>query len=184
MNTTNLHTKIGEYTEVLENAKTAKTQWQEETINLIKTSLNGIVDRTNLDWFVDENASMINHETIILAFGAQPSGISYNPEDAYNKLEEKSGLKVKEGGTLNFSLLNTGKVYVWVTYPFIPDVVEESDHFHVKSYWPHEIREREVVECVETFVQEMKRWEVNDSKGSPVGYKIGKALPTEEVVEA
>ncbi|HVA98849.1 MAG TPA: hypothetical protein VNG53_08140 [Bacteroidia bacterium] len=174
MNTENIKVKINDYINAVDQVKKARQQWQSKTKSLIKDTLETVKNLSNLGWFVDINDQKINHETVCLAFNDQPSDISYNPNSVYNKLNGKKENLINYGGSLNLSFLNNGRILAWVSYPYIPGIIEKSDIKVLHSFDIDKIDEQTIVQQIELFLDEMIKWKKNEKgEWQKVGFKFG-----------
>jgi hypothetical protein len=114
---------------IYESIEDSRKRWYDHTRELIVTELNVVRESVILDWIVDINDCIQNHETITLAFRNAPCGLTYNDNNQFNQQEGRSGNLIKYGGTLNFSFVYLGEVMIWMTYPYIREILENTDNF-------------------------------------------------------
>jgi hypothetical protein len=144
---------------------------------MILKELSDIVDASGLDWTVDLNDSILNHETVTLAFHNGPSGLQYNDESLINQQEGKSGNLIKYGGTLNFSNVYLGDIVVWMTYPYIREILENTadfvDLFRLKQ---EKLSASVVHEAVVKFLREVIAWHAGKvGQEQRIGFKTARA---------
>jgi len=151
----------------------SREKWQKEIKPLLLKKLNSIKDYLDLNLFVQENDSIINHETVLLSFSDEPSGLSYNPNDIFNQQESKSGIIVKTGGYIVFSQIYNGEIIIWISYPRIDEVLKlESETIHLKIVSIDELTDDLIESSVEIFLKEMIKWQKHGVKYSKIGYQL------------
>jgi hypothetical protein len=148
-----------ELQDIYKGIEQSRQTWHDQTKKLIVKELAVLTNLADLDWDVAVNDSIINHETVTVAFRNVPSGLRYNEVSILNQQEGKSGNIVKFGGTLNFSYVYIGDVVIWMTYPYIRDILENTenfvDFFRVKQ---EKLDTGIIREAVEKFLKEIIAW--------------------------
>lgn len=120
----NIDEASGEYKLTLDQIDENFKEWNINKKNLIFHTLNNYADGYRLKWRASINDEILGRETISLAFDNAPSRFSYNKDNLFNQQNKLSGHLLKEGATLNFSILPSGMVGVWMSYPHYPDLTD------------------------------------------------------------
>lgn len=166
----------GELQEIHATIEASRKQWYDHTRGLIESELNTISRSVTLDWFVDINDCIHNHETISLAFRNAPCGLTYNDENQINQQEGHSGNLIKYGGTLNFSFIYLGEVMIWMTYPYIRDILENADNFvDFDRLKQDKITPELIQDMVKKFLQHIIAWHAgNVGQEQRIGFSTTK----------
>lgn len=144
---------------IYESIEASRKLWYDHTRELIVHELRTISESVKLDWIVDVNDCIQNHETITLAFRNAPCGLAYNDDNLFNQQEGRSGNLIKYGGTLNFSFVYLGDVMIWMTYPYIREVLENTDNFIDFDRLRQEKITPEIIQdMVKKFLQHVIAW--------------------------
>lgn len=148
----NIEQKVKELKNSIENVGKRREQWNNTTKDLIVTTLNNIKQKYDIDCNVYVNDFWRNGETVILSFGINPSGIIE---------ENDKGIKsfTKHGGSLMFSQVFNGEIYVVIKKPYIEGVVEETNGEFQEKISPEKISEEYIKIQVTEFLQKMIDWE-------------------------
>jgi hypothetical protein len=168
-----MNERAEELNAILQQIELSRRTWHESTQKFIVAEVNAFIKPLLLDWVVDVNDSIYNHETITLRFKNRPSGLSYNEESIFNQQEGKSGNIVKYGATLNFSYVYLGDVMVWMTYPFIPEILENTENFIDLMRLKQEKVDKQVIhEAITRFLTEVIGWHLGKvGQEQRIGFK-------------
>lgn len=158
---------------ILHDIEQARLVWHEKIKKLIIHELHKAKDNTDLEWIIDINDSIRNHETVILRFPNKPSGLSYNEQNSFNEQEGKSGNIIKYGGTLNFSYVYLGDVMIWMTYPYIPEILENTENYVDVMRLKQDKVEADVIqESIKKFLLEIISWHLGKiGQEQRIGFK-------------
>jgi hypothetical protein len=159
--------------DILKDIEQSRVVWNEKTKKFILDELRVAISDISLDWVIDVNDSIRNHETVTLRFHNVPSGLSYNEQNIFNEQEGKSGNLTKYGGTLNFSHVYLGDVMVWMTYPYIPEILENTENFvDVMRLKQDRVEARVIREAVTKFLSEIISWHLGKvGQEQRIGFK-------------
>jgi len=162
---------------IYESIETSRRLWYEHTRILIVKELKMISESVKLDWMVDVNDCIQNHETITLAFRNTPCGLAYNDNNLFNQQEGRSGNILKYGGTLNFSFVYLGDVMIWMTYPYIREILENTDNFvDFDRLKQDKVTPESIQEAVKKFLQHTIAWHVGKvGQEQRIGFSTTKA---------
>lgn len=136
-----------------------RNRWHTVTREFVLKQLTAVAEKFKLDWRAGVNEAWQNLESIYIMFNAAPSGIV--ERNAYNQLQ-----KVKTGGLLSFSQSRGGMVVVWMAYPVIEGLNEESTktkNVTLETLEPQDVNEECIHRHLEKFLEEMIEWE-NDGR--------------------
>jgi hypothetical protein len=162
-----LQVKVDKYKSIIDNTIRYRKEWEEDTKQLIITTLEKLVAQTGLDAIIKREEKLNNLETIIFTLGKGESGISEKFEE-----EKISRALLKEKGVLVFQQLFNGKIIVWVGYPVIEGLNQPSQPKNLEIVRPKELKEGFILRYVETFLQEIIQWEDYDDD-NPNHSRIG-----------
>jgi hypothetical protein len=155
----NIH--VREYEDVLQSLQDARVTWSSTTQVMVVQELENWIDHEGegLDLLVQVNDAIHGHETITLSFRNVPSGLTYNDDHAINQQEGKSGNLIKYGATLNFSFVYLGDVIIWMTYPCIREILENTEDFiDITRMKPDKINREVIHEIIDKFLAEVIAW--------------------------
>lgn len=162
-----------QFLDILKDIEQSREVWDNKTKKFILQELNGAIADLNLDWVIDLNDSIKNHETISLRFHNRPSGLSYNEQNIFNEQEGKSGNLIKYGGTLNFSYVYLGDVMIWMTYPYIPEILENTENFvDLMRLKQEKLNAKVIEEAITKFLTEVISWHLGKvGQEQRIGFK-------------
>lgn len=162
MNLTALKSKVDKYVKVKQNTFDYRDQWNKETRDLIKNTLQKVVDETELEAEIELKDSVENLEVIILNLGRMKSGIR-------EKLDgDESRSVVRNNGMLVYQQLFNGKIVVLIVQPFLEGYGEPQQPKSLEIVRPSELNEGFIVRHVEEFLKDLVAWEDYDDE-QPVG---------------
>jgi len=138
----------------LRNVNRRRDLWNKEIRERLKTTLESVQKNfPKIDWFVQDMDSKVNYETLALKIKDSPSGIT-------NQSEGSSHLK--RGGSLCFSQMISGKIRVWMDYPFVEGVQKEKlPPKEIVIVDPSYINENLIAGYVQQFLNEITTYESN-----------------------
>lgn len=178
-NTNNLKKKLSNYEEVLQNTISYREIWQKGLKKELGALLKKYAEAVGLSCKIEHKAAFVNLEAIVLSLGAEKSGIFEEVLD---------GIKrplIKQNGTLLYQQLFNGKIMVAINYPFIEKYGEQQPLKPIAIYRPEELKEAYILRHLETFLEEMTKWEdYDDDKpeaNQRIGYKMNFNANPEEV---
>lgn len=157
-----LEERIIDYKNSIKTVVEKKICWQNQTKNLLITTLNAIVKQYNIGWRVQELNWINTNEAINITLESFPPDLLENT----NKVESFQFIK---GGSLVFSQSYNGDVNVFILYPILDNVIDNSNETAVETYAPEAINEKLIIEKVDDFLKEMISWEVPSIKNK-VGF--------------
>lgn len=157
-----LEERIIDYKNSIKTVVEKKLCWQNQTKNLLITTLNAIVKQYNIGWRVQELNWINTNEAINITLESFPPDLLENT----NKVESFQFIK---GGSLVFSQSYNGDVNVFILYPILDNVIDNSNETAVETYAPEAINEKLIIEKVDDFLKEMISWEVPSIKNK-VGF--------------
>lgn len=147
--------------------------WQEKTRPLIKSVLEKIKNQLMLNIEVEEDDSVVNHETIYLSFGKKPSGLYYNKENFFNEQAGLNGFITKNGAELFYSIGYRGEVIVWMSYPFVEGVIEEEEKLHkIRVAEQESIHQASIEEDIQYFLTHVTHWNLGKIGQEKIGFRI------------
>ena len=177
-NTNSLKKKLDNYQEVLQNTNDYREVWQKSLKKEVIALLKKYAEAVDLACKIENKAAFVNLEAIVLSLGAEKSGIFEEVID---------GIKrplIKQNGTLLYQQLFNGKIMVAINYPFIEKYGEQQPLKPIAIYRPEELKEAYILRHLETFLEEMTKWEdYDDDKPEPnqiIGYKMNFSQPQDE----
>jgi hypothetical protein len=178
MNLTALKSKVEKYIQVKKNTFDYRDQWNNETRDLIKTTLQKVIDDTDLDAEIEIKDSVENLEVIIMNLGRMKSGIR-------EKLDgDESRSVVRNNGMLVYQQLFNGKIVVLIVQPFLEGYGEPQQPKSLEIVRPSELNEGFIIRHVEEFLKDLVAWEDYDDDQPvgkhPIGFSTNFA-PEEEV---
>jgi len=180
MEISNIKAKVDKYNEILGNTKKYRVKWSEEIHDLIKNTLESIVNKTKLNAFVEVKDDIENLEIINLSLGSEVSGIA--EKFPGNKTKRPF---IKNNGALIFQQLFNGKIMSMIMYPYIEGYGQPKPPKTVEIVRPEELSEAFICRYVEEFLKEIIEWEdfdddIPEKMGmNPIGFGAAKIL-TEE----
>jgi hypothetical protein len=155
----------------------ARITWNTQTKQFVLNELEQAIKEldSDLDLVVDINDAIRNHETVTLAFRNLPSGLVYNDDNLLNQQEGKSGNLIKYGGTLNFSFVFLGDVIIWMTYPYIREILENTEDFvDITRTKPDKLTREIIRNAITRFLTEMISWHTGKlGKQQRIGFATG-----------
>lgn len=133
-----------------------RSLWAKSLRDLIHSHLSYYCDQVEEDWHVNTNQSKENHESVYIAFGNVPSGIFDRDQNSHLMLV---------GGALHFSQIYNGKIFVWIEYPYIEDLLyPKSPYKDLGIVEPKGLDEDAIEKYVEEFIEEIIRSEARDRR--------------------
>ncbi|MBK8721907.1 MAG: hypothetical protein IPL95_06400 [Saprospiraceae bacterium] len=169
-NITNLQKKVDFYKEVLNNTKNNRITWQQSLKKELTDLLKIYGDATKLDYKLEFKSTLENLEAVIFSLGAEFSGIE---EEVSGEISRPL---IKHNGSLIYQQLFNGKIMVAYNLPFIEKYGEQSPLRPIAIYRPEELKEAYILRHLETFVEEVAKWEdYDDDKPEPnqgIGFKM------------
>ena len=140
----------------LKNVAKRRALWQAETKEKIKLTLEVIQKKfSSLNFIVRVNDFQKNHESVILKISDHPSGITEG-----SSKEGKARHYVQKGGVLGFSQMISGKISVWIEFPFVEDIQElEEPVNELGRIEPTYIAEFIIADYVTQFLNEIALFE-------------------------
>ncbi|MBL0084816.1 MAG: hypothetical protein IPP37_21310 [Saprospiraceae bacterium] len=124
-----LLSKADTYKRVLQNTATYRVAWHQSLKPLVMTTLEEIVNRSEIKAEVKVQDKIENLEAILLDLGRSSSGITENIED--------SGVKrtmIKNNGSLIYQQLFNGKIMVMIMSPHIEGYGEPKSPSHDRNF--------------------------------------------------
>ncbi len=153
--------RVEELQHTLQALEQARQRWKTVTHDFILAALESWVVQygKDLDLIVEINDAIIGHETITLAFRNVPTGLTFNDDHPINQQEGKSGNLIKYGATLNFSFVYLGDVITWMTYPYIRDILENTEEFiDIARSKPETVNAETIHSSIDHFLAEVNSW--------------------------
>lgn len=157
-----LEERIDEYKNSIKTVVEKKICWETKTKKLLITVLNAIVAEYNIGWHVQELNWINTNEAVNITFDSFPAELIENT----NKIPSYQFIK---GGSLVFSQSYNGDVNVFILYPLVENLRDNSDDTELETYAPETINEKLIVEKVDDFLKQMINWEVPSIKNK-VGF--------------
>lgn len=147
--------------------------WQEKTKPLIQSVLEELKTSLDLHADVEVNDAIINHETVYFSFGKKPSGLSYNQENFFNEEAGLNGLLMKDGGALFYTIGYRGEVLIWMSFPFVPGIIEQEDNYHeIHVMDQKDISQQSIHDDVKYFIEQITLWNKGEVGKEKIGFKI------------
>jgi len=177
MNLTALKSKVDKYLQVKQNTFDYRDEWAGGTKEMITSTLQKIIDETDLDAEIEIKDTVENLEVIIMNLGRMKSGIR-------EKLDgDESRSVVRNNGMLVYQQLFNGKIVVLLVQPFLEGYGEPQQPKSLEIVRPSELNEGFIVRHVEEFLKELVAWEDYDddqpASNLPIGFSTNFA-PEEE----
>jgi len=138
----------------LRNINRRRELWKTEIKHRLKGTLEAIQKNfPKVDWFVQVVDSKTNYETMALKIKDTPSGIT-DQSEGFSHL--------KKGAALCFSQMLSGKIKVWMEYPFVEGVQKEKEPVKdIVIVDPSYINENLIAGYVQQFLHEITAYESN-----------------------
>lgn len=138
----------------LRNINRRRELWKSEIKEKLKLTLEAIQKNfPKIAWFVQTVDSKKNFETLALKIKDTPSGIT-DQSEGFSHL--------KKGAALCFSQMISGKVRVWMEYPYVEGVQAEKEPTkNLVTVDPSYINENLVSGYVQQFLHEITAYESN-----------------------
>lgn len=167
MNYNALNNKISKYIKVKQNTHDYRDQWHKETKSLIKTTLQGVLDNTEMDGEIEVRDEVTNLEVVMLNLGRSKSGV-------LEKLGgEETRSVVRNNGMLVYQQLFNGKIVVMLVSPFLEGYGEPQPPKSLEILRPDEVNEGFIMRHLEEFLNEITTWEDYDDDQPtppPIGF--------------
>lgn len=157
-----LEERISDYKNSIKIVVAKKTCWQTQTKNLLISTLNKIVEKYSIGWSVQELNWINTNEAVNITFDSFPADLI----ESTNKIPSYQFIK---GGSLVFSQSYNGDVNVFILFPLVENVIDNSNETEIETYAPETISEKLIIEKVDEFLKEMINWEVPSLKNK-VGF--------------
>lgn len=168
-----LAVKAAHYKKILANTVSYRKSWHKTLKPLISSTLEEIVEQTEITGKVEIKDNIENLEAIVLDLGRTSSGIRENLEDTDIKRT-----MVKSNGTLIYQQLFNGKVMIMIISPFIEGYGEPKPPRTIEILRPEELKEGFIIRHVELLLETLTEWEDYDddepsSKNAfnPIGFQ-------------
>lgn len=129
-----------------------RENWNSKTKDLIFSTLSNITKEINVDWNVYHNDTWKNCETIYLTCGNYPSGV-------IETTEKGRKMFAKHGGSLSFSQVYNGEVYIIFKQPYIETLIEETPSEFIEKISPENITKEYIEQKFSDFLQVLIDWE-------------------------
>jgi hypothetical protein len=153
----NLEKLTQELAQTYKQIEARRNHWHTVTREFILKQLTAVAEKHKLNWNAGVNEAWQNLESVFIAFNPSASGIV--ERNAYNQLQ-----KVKTGGLLSFSQSRGGMVVVWMAYPLVEGLNEETPkNTTLETLEPENVNEECIQRHLEKFLEEMIEWE-NDGR--------------------
>lgn len=152
MKNQNLEKAVNKYVNSLNRVIEKRKLWEETVRPAIQKTLNGIKDKFDLGWQIQELDWVLSNKSINLSFNAFPSSIV----DRANCILNYEFVK---GAALVFSQKYNGNIYVFILYPTLTEITNESDMKELGTYDPKDVDKGFITERVIDFLEEMTIWE-------------------------
>lgn len=133
-----------------------RTQWTNATYYTITTEFTKVVNQySHLFLYMDiDNQSYQHLSSIILGFRDFSSGI-------FHKVSKKAILV--KGGTLTFSQMTCGDIFIGMSYPYMDHGIRKQDDFlPLGRFTPNEITDTTVIHFVAVFIEKIIAWTNED----------------------
>lgn len=163
----NLIRRVQRYEEILQNTARYREVWNTELRAYIQNTLNDMIKGSGMRATTEHVTGTTNLEAVILTMGNGKSGVAQTvAQDVHREL-------IKHNGSLIYQQLFNGKVIVMINYPFIENYGEPRPPKTIAIYRPEELKEPFFVRHVETFIDEITRWEDYDDDQPDENQRIG-----------
>lgn len=166
-NTANLQKKVDFYKEVLKNTLKYREVWKSNLKQEIIDMLTALADATKLNYTIETKSNFENLEAIVFSLGIDFSGIE---ESVTNEVARPL---LKHNGTLIYQQLFNGKVMVAYNLPYIEKYGEQQPLRSIAIYRPEEIKEPYILRHLETFIDDIAKWEDYDDDKPETNQGIG-----------
>ncbi len=168
MNLNALKSKVEKYVQVKQNTFDYRDHWKNETRELITSTLQKVIDDTDLDAEIEIKDGVENLEVIIMNLGRMKSGIR-------EKLDgDESRSVVRNNGMLVYQQLFNGKIVVLIVQPFLEGYGEPQQPKSLEIVRPKELNEGFIIRHVEEFLKDLIAWEDYDddqpTTNNPIGF--------------
>ena len=136
----------------LRNINRRRELWRSEIKERLKLTLEAIQKNfPKIDWFVHTVDAKMHFQTMALKIKDTPSGIT-DQSEGFSHL--------KKGAALCFSQMISGKIKVWMEYPFVEGVQEEKEpKKDIVVVDPSYINENLIAGYVQQFLYEITAYE-------------------------
>ncbi len=140
----------------LRNVNRRRELWSKDTRQKIMDTLEAVRDNfRKIDWLVEVDDLKKNYETVGLRIADAPSGIS-----SVSKDDVKDKEYTKTGGSLGFSQMVSGKIKVWIEYPFFNGIQEVKEPRKILvTIEPSYVNESLIAGYVQQFLHEITVYE-------------------------
>ena len=158
-----LEERINDYKISIKTVVEKKILWETKTRNLLLKTLKSIVKKYDIGWRVQELSWINTNEAINITFDSFPP-------DLIDKTNLIPTFQFIQGGALVFSQSYSGDVNVFILYPIVKNIIDNTSESELTLYTPQDITEKVIIEEVDEFLKEMINWEVPTIK-SKVGFR-------------
>jgi len=179
-----LQAKISHYTTILNNTKSYRKDWHEHLKQLIGTTLETIIKKTNIPARLDIQDEIENLEVIVFSLGQETSGIAERIPNSQSKRPF-----IKSNGSLIYQQLFNGKIMIMIAYPFIEGYGQPKPPKMMEILRPEEFKEAYIIRHVEEFMREINDWEdydddIQEKMGfTPIGFKPNEGIIEDTVID-
>lgn len=170
----NLARRVERYREVLENTRKYREIWNTQLRDEIVAQLTRICKEGGLSASVEVRSDIENLSAIVLSLGDGSSGLGETVAPSIRRE------LVKHNGSLVYQQLFNGKILVMINLPFIEKYGQQQQPKQVAIYRPEELKEPYFVRHLETFVDEITKWEDYDDDRPDDNQRIGFKLNFEQ----
>lgn len=170
----NLASRVQRYHEVLQNAFRYREIWNSQLRDEIVEWLKKTCETVGLLAQIEVRNDIENLTGITLSLGDGSSGLSETV--APNVRRDL----VKHNGSLIYQQLFNGKILVLINLPSIEKYGQPQQPQQVAIYRPEELKEPYVMRHLETFVDEITKWEDYDDDRPDDTQRIGFKLNFEQ----
>lgn len=152
----NIEQLAAAYLATLAKTEERRRYWNEKSKAFILQYLTNIAAQYPLPWKAGANETVEGLEAVFIALEHSPSGIA--ERTPFNLVH-----KLKAGAFLSFSQNRNGQVVIWMSFPFIDGLQDETPKKETfETVEPEEIDEALIIRNIEKFLIELAQWE-NDA---------------------
>lgn len=175
MNTdiTRLQAKVKLYKQVLENTIKYRQVWKDKVKQFISSTLQTILQQTELKGTIIEKNSIENLEAIRLDLGRSGSGIAQSMENT-----DVKHIMIKNNGAVVYQQLFNGKIMIMIVSPHIEGYGESKEPSYLEIVRPDELSESSILRHVENLLDDITQWEDYDDESpqekiafQPIGFQ-------------
>lgn len=177
--------KLKEYRQVLALTDKYRKLWQDETKNLVRNSLQAVIDGTGMKATVTEKNNIENLEALILDLGRRSSGLAQMVDDT-----DVQRIMIKDNGSIIYQQLFNGKIMVMIISPHIEGHGDPKPPIPIQILRPEEITEAIIYGHVDQMLDVLIEWEDYDDEDKsakvafqPIGFRHNAANEEEDASE-